>query len=174
MEEEEPEEEDEANDQDEDQVAPKISAIKVAEDKSVNSSSPSPTADTASSTTLLSSSLSSCSSTTAHTSKLSYEWRIDLKKTDKFWTGWFEGLSEIFLSAPVSAKFLLLAGIDRLDRSLTIGQMQGKFQMQVLPAVGHAVHEDAPDRVAESVATFLVRNRFSQALHEFTPAFPGC
>ena len=25
--------------------------------------------------------------------------------------------------------------------------MQGKFQMQVLPAVGHTVHEDSPDKV---------------------------
>ena len=38
-------------------------------------------------------------------------------------------------------------GVDRLDRDLTIGQMQGKFQMQVLPQCGHAVHEDQPHKV---------------------------
>jgi hypothetical protein len=27
----------------------------------------------------------------------------------------------------------MLAGTDRLDRTLTIGQMQGKFQMVLLP-----------------------------------------
>ena len=42
--------------------------------------------------------------------------------------------------------------------SLNIAQMQGKFQMQILPQAGHAVHEDVPDRVAEVLASFLVRN----------------
>ena len=45
-------------------------------------------------------------------------------KTEQFWHGWFQGLSELFLSIPV-AKLLLLAGVDRLDKELTIGQMQG-------------------------------------------------
>ena len=69
------------------------------------------------------------------------------------------------------------AGVDRLDKELTIGQMQGegirtyqciynnnyyhllvavymdyylcvgKFQMQILTGCGHAVHEDVPDKV---------------------------
>jgi hypothetical protein len=30
---------------------------------------------------------------------------------------------------------LMLAGTDRLDRTLTIGQMQGRFQMVLLPQV---------------------------------------
>ncbi len=38
------------------------------------------------------------------------------------------------------AKLLLLAGTDRLDRELTSGQMQGRFQLalllQALPAAG--------------------------------------
>lgn len=53
-----------------------------------------------------------------------YAWRIDLAKTERHWSGWFKGLSAAFLniSAP---KILLLAGVDRLDRELTVGQMQG-------------------------------------------------
>ncbi|CAH1433781.1 unnamed protein product [Lactuca virosa] len=51
---------------------------------------------------------------------------------------WYEGLSEKFLSSPVP-KLLLLAGTDRLDRALTIGQMQGKFQMVVFRHTGHAI-----------------------------------
>ncbi|KPP66049.1 protein phosphatase methylesterase 1-like, partial [Scleropages formosus] len=70
---------------------------------------------------------------------------IELAKTEKYWDGWFRGLSALFLSCPVP-KLLLLAGVDRLDKDLTIGQMQGKFQMQVLPQCGHAVHEDAPEK----------------------------
>lgn len=53
-----------------------------------------------------------------------YKWRIDLAKTEEHWVGWFKGLSAAFLS--ISApKMLLLAGVDRLDKELTVGQMQG-------------------------------------------------
>ncbi|EPQ08328.1 Protein phosphatase methylesterase 1 [Myotis brandtii] len=102
-----------------------------------------------------------------------YTWRIELAKTEKYWDGWFRGLSNLFLSCPIP-KLLLLAGVDRLDKDLTIGQMQGKFQMQVLPQCGHAVHEDAPDKVAEAVATFLIRNRFAESVGGFQCVFPGC
>ncbi|GCB61409.1 protein phosphatase methylesterase 1 isoform X1 [Scyliorhinus torazame] len=98
-------------------------------------------------------------------SKTEYTWRIELSKTEKYWEGWFKGLSNLFLSCPIP-KLLLLAGVDRLDRDLTIGQMQGKFQMQVLPQCGHAVHEDAPDKVAEAVATFMIRNKFTESKGE--------
>ena len=46
--------------------------------------------------------------------------------------GWYEGLSKAFLGFK-GPKVLMLAGTDRLDRELTIGQMQGRFQMVVLP-----------------------------------------
>ncbi|XP_067112699.1 protein phosphatase methylesterase 1 [Osmerus mordax] len=90
-----------------------------------------------------------------------FTWRVDLSKTEKYWEGWFKGLSVLFLTCPVP-KLLLLAGVDRLDKDLTIGQMQGKFQMQVLPQCGHAVHEDAPEKVADSLATFMVRHKFTE------------
>jgi len=102
-----------------------------------------------------------------------FRWRIDLARTEPHWSGWFTGLSTRFLSVP-TAKLLLLAGVDRLDRELTVGQMQGKFQMQVLPQVGHTVHEDSPDRVAEVLATFLIRNKLCTATDNFTPSFPAC
>uniref|UniRef100_A0A673I5C9 Protein phosphatase methylesterase 1 n=1 Tax=Sinocyclocheilus rhinocerous TaxID=307959 RepID=A0A673I5C9_9TELE len=96
-----------------------------------------------------------------------YTWRIELSKTEKYWEGWFKGLSSLFLTCSVP-KLLLLAGVDRLDKDLTIGQMQGKFQMQVLPQCGHAVHEDAPEKVADALATFMVRHKFT----EFKEGFP--
>ena len=102
-----------------------------------------------------------------------WRWKIDLARTEPHWRGWFQGLSARFLGV-AGAKLLLLAGVDRLDRELTVGQMQGKFQMQVLPQVGHTVHEDNPDRVAEVLAGFLVRNKFCPALDNFRPTFPGC
>ncbi|XP_051960278.1 protein phosphatase methylesterase 1 [Xyrauchen texanus] len=96
-----------------------------------------------------------------------YTWRIELSKTEKYWEGWFKGLSALFLTCHVP-KLLLLAGVDRLDKDLTIGQMQGKFQMQVLPECGHAVHEDVPEKVADALATFMVRHKFT----EFKEGFP--
>ncbi|XP_071086789.1 protein phosphatase methylesterase 1-like isoform X3 [Haliotis cracherodii] len=84
-------------------------------------------------------------------SSSSYTWRIDLSKTEQFWKG-----------------------VDRLDKDLTIGQMQGKFQMQVLPQSGHAVHEDCPDRVAEVLATFMVRHKVADPTTNFERSFPAC
>lgn len=54
--------------------------------------------------------------------------------------GWFTGLSSKFLAAR-TARLLVLAGTDRLNTELMIGQMQGKFQMTVVPGVGHMLHE---------------------------------
>jgi protein phosphatase methylesterase 1 len=69
-----------------------------------------------------------------------YVWRTPLRSTAPFWAGWFTGLSSAFLTAR-AARLLILAGADRLDRELMIGQMQGKFQMAVVPGVGHMLHE---------------------------------
>lgn len=55
-------------------------------------------------------------------------------------SGWFKGLSSTFLAAR-TARILVLAGTDRLDNELMIGQMQGKFQMVVIPGVGHMLQE---------------------------------
>lgn len=91
-------------------------------------------------------------------SKKCYIHRARLMETEQYWRGWYEGLSEIFLSSPVP-KILLLAGTDRLDRTLTIGQMQGKFQMVVVRHTGHAIQEDVPDEFATLVLNFISRNR---------------
>ena len=75
----------------------------------------------------------------------------------------------------------------------------GKYQMQVLPQVGHAVHEDNPDKVsvptlsfkfllltagalsfrsfrqvANVLAHFLVRNKMAVATANFEPVMPSC
>ena len=102
-----------------------------------------------------------------------YTWRIDLSNTEKHWLSWFRGMTNKFLDVP-APKLLILAGVDRLDKNLTIGQMQGKFQMHVLSQAGHAVHEDVPDRVADVLATFMVRNQFTEPLQKFQQTFPAC
>ncbi|KAG0494329.1 hypothetical protein HPP92_005323 [Vanilla planifolia] len=91
-------------------------------------------------------------------SRKCYTYRTQLEETESYWKGWYEGLSEKFLSCPVP-KLLLLAGTDRLDRPLTIGQMQGKFQMVPVRHTGHAIQEDAPEEFASLVLNFISRNR---------------
>ena len=54
-----------------------------------------------------------------------WKWRTDLAATEPFWSNWFVGLSKKFLEAK-GGKLLILAGTDRLDKELTIGQMQGE------------------------------------------------
>jgi protein phosphatase methylesterase 1 len=60
----------------------------------------------------------------ARTSR-AWTWRTDLAATQPYWEGWFVGLSKKFLEAR-GGKLLLLAGTDRLDKELMIGQMQGE------------------------------------------------
>ncbi len=103
-----------------------------------------------------------------------FVWRINLSNTEKYWAEWFENLSQIFLSSKGGAKMLLLAGVDRLDGPMTVGQMQGRFQMNILPRVGHLIQEDDPDSVAQVVASYLIRNRFSVSKIEFEHPFPSC
>jgi protein phosphatase methylesterase 1 len=87
----------------------------------------------------------------------SFVWRTDLSATKPFWENWFVGLSSKFLNSR-SGKLLILAGTDRLDKELMIGQMQGKYQLQVFPDAGHFVHEDQPLKTATVVADFFRRN----------------
>jgi len=84
-------------------------------------------------------------------------WRTELASTEPYWSGWFTGLSAKFLACR-TAKALVLAGTDRLDTALTIGQMQGKYQLTVFPDVGHCLHEDAPEKLAVLVIDFWQRN----------------
>lgn len=104
----------------------------------------------------------------------SWRWRTDLSATQTFWQGWFSGLSKKFLEAR-GGKLLLLAGTDRLDKELTIGQMQGKvpqrlssdgrrltmvgkYALQIFPDAGHFIHEDLPEKTAMVIVDFYRRN----------------
>lgn len=79
---------------------------------------------------------------------------------------WFEGMSEKFLSVR-GAKLLVLAGTDRLDKPLMIAQMQGsrfylyqgKYQLSVIPESGHCIQEDVPDKLAQLLSDFAIRNK---------------
>ncbi|KAI4125084.1 MAG: hypothetical protein LQ338_004471 [Usnochroma carphineum] len=84
-------------------------------------------------------------------------WRTDLSATEYYWENWFTGLSKKFLEAK-GGKLLILAGTDRLDKELMIGQMQGKYQLQVFPDAGHFIQEDQPAKTAMVVVDFYRRN----------------
>jgi protein phosphatase methylesterase 1 len=53
-------------------------------------------------------------------------WKTNLSTTEAYWENWFTGMSSKFLNGK-GAKLLLLAGTDRLDKELMIGQMQGNY-----------------------------------------------
>lgn len=57
-----------------------------------------------------------------------YRWRTDLSRTEAYWENWFTGMSGLFLGS-MGAKLLILAGTDRLDKELMIGQMQGEYYL---------------------------------------------
>lgn len=92
------------------------------------------------------------------TKSFKFIWRANLLATEPYWKGWFQGLSQSFLSVKC-ARLLLLAGTDRLDTDLMIGQMQGKYQLEVFADVGHSLQEDAPQRTAQTLIDFWRRNQ---------------
>lgn len=87
----------------------------------------------------------------------SYTWRLNLRRTQPFWSDWFTGLSKGFLTVP-AARMLILAGEDRLDKDLMIGQMQGKYQLVVFSNSGHFIQEDEPENTALTLIEFWTRN----------------
>ena len=80
----------------------------------------------------------------SHDSKVKLIFQVDLGTTEQYWTGWYSGMSKLFLS--VSApKLLLLAGPDRLDTELTVAHMQVKIWSALNSTEnGHSKVED-PD-----------------------------
>ncbi|KAI8970929.1 Alpha/Beta hydrolase protein [Pilobolus umbonatus] len=89
-----------------------------------------------------------------------YTWITDLKKTIPFWEDWYSGMSEKFIKAPTS-KLLLLTHPDSMDTTLTVGQMQGKFQLSIVNESYHFIHEDQPNKVAGQVVDFWNRHQRS-------------
>lgn len=90
-----------------------------------------------------------------------FDWVTDLKATRPFWKDWFSKLSMRFLQVP-AARLLVLAGADRLDKELMIGQMQGKYQLVVFQEAGHFLQEDVPTKCAHLLFDFWKRNDSSQ------------
>lgn len=87
-----------------------------------------------------------------------WQWRTDLRKMEGVWDEWFTGLDEAFVSLPC-AKMLCTANAERLDKALTVAQMQGKFQFEVIGnGCGHYLMDDATATVVAKVRRFVKRN----------------
>lgn len=82
---------------------------------------------------------------------------VDLLPSEPHWEGWFKGLSEAFINSP-SNRLLVLAETDYLDKTLLVGQMQGKFQLEIVRNTVHAIQEDQPKQLASLIVTFVNRN----------------
>ncbi len=81
---------------------------------------------------------------------------------------WFEGLTKCFLSIKIP-KILLLAGSERMDKELTIAQMQGKFKLCVINNVGHIVHEDNPKETYSIIDDFIKTFRIPGRIQDVKP-----
>lgn len=94
-----------------------------------------------------------------------YEWKTDLMATKPYWIEWFTGLTQVFLDTRLP-KQLLLAGSERMDKELTIAQMEGRFSMVVIEDVGHSIQEDNPARVVEVLKEFITKFHIPEKYNE--------
>ena len=94
-----------------------------------------------------------------------YEWKVDLINSEQYWMNWFKGLTNSFLSLKIP-KILMLAEKERMDKELTIAQMQGKFKVCVLHNVGHYMHEDDYKNCGRQFHQFLTTFRLPQNVQE--------
>lgn len=94
-----------------------------------------------------------------------WKWRTDLAATEPFWSDWFVGLSRKFLEAK-GGKMLILAGTDRLDKELIIGQMQGMLN----GSLSFSVCAAAPNAVCSGHTRLTTKIPGKYALHIFPEA----
>jgi len=100
--------------------------------------------------------------------KESYVFKTNLMESKPFWNEWFIGLTKAFLSCNIP-KTLMLAGIERMDKDLTIAQMQGKYKLSILRNVGHIMHEDKPEEVMKVIKDFITTFRITPKEEEMKP-----
>ena len=74
-------------------------------------------------------------------------------------------MSSIFLGIHIP-KILITAEKERMDKELTIAQMQGKFKVVVIHNVGHSVQEDDFKTTAHEFYNFLKDFRIPMTLSE--------
>ncbi|KAF9437111.1 Conserved oligomeric Golgi complex subunit 2 [Entomortierella beljakovae] len=102
-----------------------------------------------------------------------YIWRTDLAASEQYWKGWFTGLTQKFLSAK-AGKLLILAGTDRLDKDMTIAQMQDPQQMVpssgASDSTGNNGGQHVPDAFPSSGAITANGNGTGNTSHSRKPS----
>lgn len=74
--------------------------------------------------------------------------------SEAHWKDWFRGMTKALLAINVP-KVLILANNELMDHELTVAMMQGKFKLEVVKNVGHLIHEDNPEKVADILNNFI-------------------
>lgn len=64
---------------------------------------------------------------------------------------------------------MLLASSDRMDKELTIAQMQGKFKLSVIKNVGHIIHEDDAKETFNMIKSFIDTFKITSNVSEIKP-----
>ena len=93
-----------------------------------------------------------------------YVFKTNLMDSKPYWNEWFIGLTKSFLSCNIP-KTLMLAGIERMDKELTIG----KYKLSILRGVGHIMHEDKPEGVMKVITDFINTFRITPKEEEMKP-----
>ena len=94
------------------------------------------------------------------TGKIYYKFKTNLLDSKSYWNEWFIGLTKAFLCCNIP-KMLMLAGIERMDKDLTIAQMQGKYKLSIMKNVGHIMHEDKQDETMKFIKDFIMTFRIT-------------
>jgi len=90
---------------------------------------------------------------------------IYMKYIVYFNLGWFKGLTSSFLNVKVP-KLLFLGEAERMDKELTIAQIQGKFKLIVFNNVGHSIQEDNWKETGKTCYEFIRDFRLPTDLNE--------
>ena len=77
-------------------------------------------------------------------------------------------MTKCFLSIRIP-KILVLASSDRMDKELTIAQMQGKFKLSVIKNVGHIIHEDDAKATFNMIESFIETFKIKSIMSEIKP-----
>ena len=67
-------------------------------------------------------------------------------------------MSEAFMNGTDAPKLLVVAGMDRLDKDMTIAQMRGQLQLKIAYGCGHTIQEDDPLKFAGYLAEVRFRD----------------
>jgi len=88
-------------------------------------------------------------------------WRTNLLESKQFWSGWFTGFDNSFLTLTIP-HLLILSSMDILDTVLTVAHMQGKIEIEAIRALdtSHFFHEDFPDETVAIIIKFINRKGF--------------